>query len=269
MTFNISDFRIDPGSKVELDKFETKNVDESIKKDLVKEELKEIHDNMFDLQNRLYAEDKRGLLIILQATDAGGKDGTIRDVMHGFNPLGCKVVSFKVPNSTEAKHDFLWRVHHSVPMHGEIVIFNRSHYGDILAVSVHNLLPKKRWSKRYDHINDFERMLTDEGIAVLKFYLHISKDEQKKRLNKRISNPKKRWKFSQSDYEERKKWDENIDAYEKVLERCSTKWAPWYVVPADTKWYRNWVVGNIITSTLQEMDPEIPEMSEPMSEFLD
>ncbi|CAI8039211.1 Polyphosphate:AMP/ADP phosphotransferase [Geodia barretti] len=224
---------------------------------------------MFELQNKLFAEGKQALLIVLQAMDAGGKDGTIRDVMQGFNPQGCRVVSFKAPNSVEAKHDFLWRIHRVVPAGGEIVIFNRSHYGDILSVSVYNLLPEERWSKRYKHINNFEKMLRDESVRTLKFYLHISKDEQKRRLAKRVTNPQKHWKFSSRDYEERKNWDKNMEAYEQVLGRCSTPWAPWYVVPADDKWYRNWVVGKIITDTLKDMDPKIPDASDQIHEFLD
>ena len=268
MTYKESDFRIEPESKVDLDKISTKNGG-GVKKEEAKQELDQIHEELFELQNKLFAEGKQALLIVLQAMDAGGKDGTIRDVMHGFNPQGCRVVSFKAPNSVEAKHDFLWRIHRVVPAGGEIVIFNRSHYGDILSVSVYNLLPEERWSKRYRHINNFEKMLRDEGVRTLKFYLHISKDEQKRRLAKRVMDPQKHWKFNSRDYEERKNWDKNMKAYEQVLGRCSTTWAPWYVVPSDDKWYRNWVVGKTITNTLKDMDPRIPDASDQVQEFLD
>ncbi len=267
MTYKESDFRIEPESKVDLGKISTENGGE-LKKEEAKQELDQIHEELFELQNKLFAEGK-ALLIVLQAMDAGGKDGTIRDVMHGFNPQGCRVVSFKAPNSVEAKHDFLWRIHRVVPAGGEIVIFNRSHYGDILSVSVYNLLPEERWSKRYRHINNFEKMLRDEGVRTLKFYLHISKDEQKRRLAKRVMDPQKHWKFNSRDYEERKNWDKNMKAYEQVLGRCSTPWAPWYVVPSDDKWYRNWVVGKTITDTLKDMDPKIPDASDQVQEFLD
>lgn len=268
MTYKESDFRIEPDSNVDLGKISTKK-GEGVRKEEARKELNQIHEEMFELQNKLFAEGRQALLIVLQAMDAGGKDGTIRDVMHGFNPQGCRVVSFKAPNSIEARHDFLWRIHRVIPAGGEIGIFNRSHYGDILSVSVYNLLPEERWSKRYVHINNFEKMLRDEGVRTLKFYLHISKDEQRQRLAKRVTNPEKHWKFNSRDYEERKNWDKNMDAYEKVLGRCSTTWAPWYVVPADDKWYRNWVVGKIITDTLRDMDPKIPDASDHVHEFLD
>lgn len=268
MSYKESDFLIKPGTKVDLGRIST-TYDGSMKKKQANAELDVMHREMFKIQNRLFAEGRQAMLIVLQAMDTGGKDGTIRDVMHGFNPQGCRVVSFKTPNSAEIKHDFLWRIHQAVPARGEIVIFNRSHYGDILSVSVYNLLPEERWSKRYGHINDFERMLRDEGVRTLKLYLHISKDEQKRRLDERILNPQKHWKFSKNDYEERKNWDRNMEAYEQVLEGCSTEWAPWYVVPADVKWYRNWVVGKIITGILREMDPKFPDAPDGMREFLD
>ena len=267
LEYEETEFCIRPGSKVGLDGIDTAYGGEMTKKE-ARRELDKMHREMFKLQYRLFAEGRQALLIVLQAMDAGGKDGTIRDVMHGFNPQGCRVVSFKAPNPVEMRHDFLWRIHRVVPAGGEIAIFNRSHYGDILSVSVYNLLPKERWSKRYEHINDFERMLRDEGVRTLKFYLHISKDEQKKRLDRRVSNPQKHWKFSKNDYEERKNWDKNMAAYEQVLEKCSTPWAPWHVIPSDNKWYRNWAVGRVITDTLKEMDPKIPEAPEELNEFL-
>lgn len=227
-------------------------------KEQSKAELDRIRTKMSRLQYRLHAEQKQALLVVLQAMDAGGKDGTIRDVMRGFNPQGCKVIPFGVPNKTELSHDFLWRVHKAVPAKGEISIFNRSHYGDILVVRVHNLVPPRQWSKRYDHINDFERMLTDEGTRILKLYLHISKAEQKKRLDKRLDNPLKHWKVDEADFEERKHWNKYIRAYEQILQKCNTPTAPWYVIPSDKKWYRNWLVGQIILKTIEDMNPRMP-----------
>lgn len=268
MAFNESDFCVEPGTKVNLNKMDAGYGGDLTKKQ-AKKELDDIHLELFDLQTRLFAESKQALLIVLQAMDAGGKDGTIRDAMQGFNPQGCRVVSFRVPNSVEIRHDFLWRIHRVAPAHGEITIFNRSHYGDILAVGVHGLLPEERWKKRYEHINNFEKMLRDDGIRTIKFYLHISKDEQKRKLDKRVNNPLKHWKFSKADFEERKHWDRHMEAFEQVLERCSTQWAPWYVVPSDNKWYRNWVVGQIIAGALRDMNPQFPEPSKDLHEFLE
>ena len=254
----ISEFLVKPGSKVNLKKIDT-DYGVGLDKESSKIELERFHLKMSKLQYKLHAEKKQSLLIILQAMDAGGKDGTIRDVMHGFNPQGCKVTSFRSPNVEETSHDFLWRIHKSVPAKGEIGIFNRSHYGDVLIVRVHNMVPARQWSKRYEHINNFERMLTDEGVKILKFYLHISKEEQKKRLEKRLDDPMKHWKIDEADFEERKHWNKYMKAYQKVLEKCSTPWAPWHIIPADTKWYRNWLVAQIITKTIDKMNPKIPK----------
>ena len=222
-------------------------------------ELDKLHLKMSNLQYKLHAEKKQSLLIVLQAMDAGGKDGTIRDVMHGFNPQGCKVTSYRSPNSEEISHDFLWRIHKSIPPKGEIGIFNRSHYGDVLIVRVHNMVPTRQWSKRYEHINNFEKMLTDEGVKILKFYLHISKEEQKKRLEKRLNNPMKHWKIDEADFEERKHWNKYMKAYQDILEKCSTQWAPWHIIPSDKKWYRNWIIAQIITKNLENMNPKLPK----------
>ena len=254
----INRFVVKPGTKVNLKKFET-NYDGKLQKDQSKIDLDKLHLKMSKLQYKLHAEQKQALLIVLQAMDAGGKDGTIRDVMHGFNPQGCTVTPFRVPNDEELSHDFLWRIHNAIPAKGEIGIFNRSHYGDVLVVRIHNLVPPKQWSKRYEHINNFEKMLTDEGIRILKFFLHISKDEQKKRLDKRLSNPLKHWKVDEADFTERKFWNKYTIAYEQMLEKCSTPWSPWYIIPADKKWYRNWLVGHIITNTLEDMNPKMPK----------
>ncbi|WP_316504939.1 polyphosphate kinase 2 family protein [Nitrosopumilus sp.] len=257
MAQKLSEFLVKPDTKVDLKKIST-TYDRDLQKEQSKIELDKLHLKMSKLQYKLHAEKKQALLIILQAMDAGGKDGTIRDVMHGFNPQGCKVTSFRVPNTEEISHDFLWRIHKKVPAKGEIGIFNRSHYGDVLIVRVHNMVPVKQWSKRYGHINDFEKMLTHEGVRILKFYLHISKDEQKTRLEKRITDPTKHWKIDEADYEERKHWNKYMHSYEHVLEKCSTTWAPWYIIPSDRKWYRNWAVAQIITETLEMMKPRLP-----------
>ena len=254
----LSKFLIKPRSKVNLKKFNP-NYDGGLQKEQSKIELDELHLKMSKLQYKLHAEKKQALLIILQAMDAGGKDGTIRDVMHGFNPQGCKVKSFRSPHKVELDHDYLWRVHKEIPAKGEIGIFNRSHYGDVLIVRIHNMVPKNQWSKRFSQINDFEKMLTDEGVKILKFYLNISKKEQKERLEQRIINPTKHWKIDEADFEERKFWNKYMNAYEETLEKCSTTWAPWYVIPANKKWYRNLIVAKIITETMEEMNLKFPK----------
>jgi PPK2 family polyphosphate:nucleotide phosphotransferase len=199
--------------------------------------------------------------------DAGGKDGTIRHVMSGLNPQGCRVSSFKVPTEEELAHDYLWRIHRAVPGKGEIGIFNRSHYGDVLVVRVHNLVPKRVWSKRYDQINAFENILAENGVTIVKFFLHISKDEQKQRLQERLDDSSKHWKVSAADFEERKYWDDYTEAYEDVLSRCSTPWAPWYVIPANRKWFRNLAVAGILVSTLEDMDMRFPKSKLDLSKF--
>jgi PPK2 family polyphosphate:nucleotide phosphotransferase len=200
-----------------------------------------------ELQYDLYAENQRALLVVLQAMDAGGKDGTIRRIATGLNPQGCRVTSFKVPSAEEAGHDFLWRIHRAVPARGEIGIFNRSHYEDVLVVRVHDLAPKSVWSERYDQINAFERYLAETGTVILKIFLHISKEEQKRRFLERIDDPRKRWKFSPADLEKRKRWDDYQKAYEEALRRCATPSAPWFVA-----------VSQILVDTLEEMNPRLP-----------
>ena len=198
-------------------------------------------------------------MVVLQAMDTGGKDGVIRHVFDGVNPQGVKVASFKKPTPIELSHDYLWRVHQNTPGKGEIVIFNRSHYEDVLVVRVHNLVPPEVWQKRYDHINAFERMLTDEGTKIVKFFLHISKDEQKERLQARLDTPDKQWKFAIGDLKERALWGDYTQAYEVALSKTSTEWAPWYVVPANRKWYRNLVIGTVMVQTLQGFGMQYPE----------
>jgi PPK2 family polyphosphate:nucleotide phosphotransferase len=216
-------------------------------------------ERLFDLQYRLYAENRHSLWIVLQALDAGGKDGTIRHVMNGFNPLGCTVTSFKTPSAEELDHDFLWRIHKALPARGDVGIFNRSHYEDVLVVRVRELVPRAVWSKRYDLINAFEKSVAEEGTVILKFHLHISKDEQKQRLQERLDDPRKHWKFAPGDLETRTHWDAYQAAYEDALAKCSTAHAPWYVIPADRKWYRNLAVSQVIVERLEALDMRFPE----------
>ncbi len=211
-----------------------------------------------ELQYLLYAESKHAVLIVIQAMDAGGKDGTIRHVMSSLNPQGTTVTSFKVPTSEEIKHDFLWRIHKATPRMGEVAIFNRSHYEDVLVVRVHNLVQKAVWSKRYDQINDFEKLLAESRVKIFKFFLHISRDEQKKRMEKRLEDPTRQWKLSEADFAERDYWDDYVEAYEDALTRCSTPWAPWYVIPANRKWFRNLAISAILVESLEELDMKFP-----------
>jgi PPK2 family polyphosphate:nucleotide phosphotransferase len=211
------------------------------------------------LQERLYAERRQSLLVVLQAIDTGGKDGTIRHVFEGVNPQGCAVASFKVPSTEEADHDFLWRYHARAPARGMIQVFNRSHYEDVLVVRVKSLVPESVWRPRYDLINDFEHLLTLSGTTVLKFFLHISRDEQKRRLEARLADPKKHWKFDKADLAERARWDDYTEAFEDALNHCSTPRAPWHVVPANRKWFRNAAIARTIADTLEAMNPQFPE----------
>ena len=231
-------------------------------KDESKELLEELVDELSLLQNRLWAEGERSILLVLQGLDASGKDGTIRSVFTGVNPQGCHVVSFKAPSSNERAHDFLWRIHDKCPGRGRIGIFNRSHYEDVVTVRVRELAPKSVWSKRPRHINEFERMLTDEGTTLIKVYLHLSKEEQRERLQERVDNPEKRWKFRAGDLDDRALWDDYMEAFEETLTETSTKWAPWYVVPTDRNWVRNVAVASLLVETLRELDPKIPDPEE-------
>jgi PPK2 family polyphosphate:nucleotide phosphotransferase len=219
------------------------------------------------LQEQLYAEGKHKLLIILQAMDTGGKDGTIRSVFEGVNPQGVKVASFKTPTPLELSHDYLWRVHQHTPARGEIVIFNRSQYEDVLVVRVHELVPEEVWSKRYEQINAFEHMLTDEGTTVLKFYFHIDLQEQAKRFLARVEDPTKQWKFNPGDLAERERWADYMQAYKDMIKRTSTPWAPWYVIPANKKWYRNWLIAKIVIKTLKSLDMHYPAPSEDLEPY--
>ncbi|MFZ2419581.1 MAG: polyphosphate kinase 2 family protein [Anaerolineae bacterium] len=220
------------------------------------------------LQEALYAEHKQSLLIVLQAMDTGGKDGTIEHVCGAVNPQGVVVTPFKVPSAEELAHDFLWRVHKVTPARGMIAVFNRSHYEDVLVVRVHDLAPKEVWSQRYELINQFEKHLTANGVVILKFFLHISKAEQKERLLDRLNTPDKQWKFAVGDLKERGLWDQYQEAYEDALNKCTTAAAPWYVIPANRKWYRNYVVARIIRQTLEAMNPQFPQPAEDLSQVV-
>jgi PPK2 family polyphosphate:nucleotide phosphotransferase len=211
------------------------------------------------LQDRLYASREHKLLIVLQAMDTGGKDGTIRKVFQDADPQGLRVVSFKVPNEEEREHDYLWRVHKQAPRCGETVIFNRSHYEDVVAARIHRLVPARVWSRRFAHIKEFERMLSEEGVIIIKFFLHISKREQKARLQARLDDPNKRWKFNPDDLKDRKRWPAYMRAYGDAISKTSSAWAPWCIVPADHKWYRNLVVAAIVVDTLQGLHMRYPQ----------
>ncbi|MEI7989045.1 MAG: polyphosphate kinase 2 family protein [Chloroflexota bacterium] len=228
-------------------------------KTIAQKKLLKLNKELEALQELLYAEHKHKVLIVLQGMDTSGKDGTVRHVFEGVNPQGVRVASFKAPTIEELDHDYLWRIHQQIPAKGEIVIFNRSHYEDVLIVRVHNLAPHEIWKRRYEQISRFEHMLSEEGTIILKFYLHIDADEQKKRLQERLEDPTKHWKFSSSDLQERKLWDNYMDAYEDALIKTSSSWAPWYVVPANKKWYRNLVIASIIVDTLKNLNMKYPE----------
>jgi PPK2 family polyphosphate:nucleotide phosphotransferase len=252
-------FRVKPGQRVRLADYDPGATAGFKKDDTVKEHLEKNIARLADLQYRLHAENRRAVLVILQGMDTSGKDGTIRHVMSGLNPQGCRVTSFKVPSVAEASHDFLWRIHQAVPAYSEIGIFNRSHYEEVLVVRVHKLVPRAVWAARYGQINAFEEFLTVNHVTILKFFLHISKAEQTARLRARLEDPEKNWKSSEADFKERQYWPQYVKAYEDVLSRCSTKVAPWFVIPANKKWFRNLAVSQILVETLAAMDPQFPK----------
>ncbi len=256
---NYPRYRITPAETLRLSDINPDESEHYKKKKHVEEALQAQRDRIRDLQARLYAERKHSLLIVLQAMDTGGKDGTIRGVFQGVNPQGCQVWSFKAPGPEELEHDFLWRYHRRTPPRGMITIFNRSHYEDVLIVRVKNLMPEEIWRNRYEMINDFEHMLTLNNTTVLKFFLYISKDEQKRRLESRLEDPSKHWKFSSNDLKERVFWDDYMSAFEDAISNCSTAFAPWYVIPANKKWYRNLVIARTIADTLEAINPQFPE----------
>jgi PPK2 family polyphosphate:nucleotide phosphotransferase len=259
---------IEPGSPAELRKRKPDSRVGLPGKAEGKQELAKLIEELSVLHNRLYAEGRRSLLVILQGLDASGKDGTIRSVLTGVNPQGCRIVSFKEPTASELAHDYLWRVHLACPERGEIGIFNRSHYEDVVTARVRGLTSKAVWSRRPRHIRGFERLLVDEGTSVVKVFLHVSLEEQAKRLRERLANPEKRWKFRRSDLDDRARWDEFMQAYDDVIGATSTKWAPWYVVPADHNWVRNLVVARIVLEALRRIDPRLPEPEPGLSELV-
>lgn len=249
---------IKPGTKVNLKDYDPADTGKYQSSDEAREVLQQQLQELERLQYLFYAEAKWGLLVVLQGMDTSGKDGTIRHVMTAFSPLGVQVHAFKAPTEFEAAHDYLWRIHQKMPPKGAIHIFNRSHYEDVLVVRVRELAPRKVWQARYEQINNFEKMLTQNHIILLKFFLHISKKEQKERLESRLRDPTRNWKFSLKDVEERRYWSDYQRAYEDVLSRCSTEHAPWHLVPADKKWYRNLVVAETLVKTLRDLDMHFP-----------
>ncbi len=265
---SIKEFRVKPGAKVRLKNFDPARHWNPRDDPKLAKALAEDIGRMAELEVRLYAEHRRSLLIVLQGIDASGKDGTIKHVMSGLNPQSCRVHSFKKPVGEEAEHDFLWRIHRALPGKGEIGIFNRSHYEDVLVPRVHQLVPKEVWKQRYEQINHFEQEVAENGTEILKFFLHISKDEQRRRFQERLDDPSKHWKLSLPDFEERRLWGAYQKAFEDMLSRCSTPWAPWHVVPANHKWFRNYVVAGTIVGKLEEMDPQFPPVAIDVSKIV-
>jgi PPK2 family polyphosphate:nucleotide phosphotransferase len=258
--FDIDEYRVKPGTKLSLSKLDTRATPfwDPDDKDEARDKLLELNDRLEALQELLWAEHRHRVLVVLQAMDAGGKDGTIRRVLEGVNPSGVRVQSFKKPSSRELARDYLWRAHAAVPADGELVIFNRSHYEDVLVVRVMGLVDEERWAKRFRHIVEFEQMLADEGTTVIKLFLHISKEEQKERLQARLDEPDKNWKFDEGDLVPRARWDDYQSAFEEAISATSTDDAPWYVVPADRKWYRNLAVSEILIQTLENLEMSYP-----------
>lgn len=259
-------YRVKPGSKIRLKEWDPNN--RSMfggDKQAGKQYRKELVARLAQLQEMLYAGDQHKILVILQGMDTSGKDGAISQVFRDVDPQGVKIANFKAPTAEELDHDYLWRIHRHTPGKGEIVVFNRSHYEDVLVVRVHNLVPREVWSRRFDQINQFEKMLAEEGTTILKFYLNIDLDEQKKRLQSRLDDPTKIWKFRLGDLEERKLWPAYMRAYEEVLSRTSTSWAPWYIIPANQKWYRDILIATAILEALGALGPKYPEPEEDLS----
>ena len=279
MPLDIKEFSVMGEEKVHLKDFPTQGGDDLNKKKAINEKMPDNIRKMAALQEKLYAQNRHGLLIVLQAMDAAGKDGTIKHVMSGLNPQGTQVVSFKAPSSEELDHDYLWRISKALPRRGEIGIFNRSHYEDVIVTRVHdlikedklpqNLVNKNIWDTRYRQIKDWERYLGENGFHVIKIFLHVSKDEQRNRLAERILNKKKNWKFSMADINERRYWDRYQELYSEMITATSTKAAPWYIVPADNKWYTRYVVSQIVIRALHDIAPEFPEMSKEIKNQLD
>ena len=258
ITFDTTDFQVPFDQGFHLEQRPTRE-DGGFDKEDGKDAFQALSHRLVELQENLYAEQKRSLLVVMQAMDAGGKDSTLKAVFGPVDPAGCKVKSFKKPNDNELGHDYLWRIHQFTPKRGTIGVFNRSHYEDAVTVAVKNLAPKKIWSKRVGHINDFERMLTDEGTTIVKFFLHISKDYQKERLQRRLDRPDKHWKFNVADLEERARWEKYQDRYSEVMSQTSHDYSPWYVVPAERRWFRNLLVTKVLVDAMEQMDPKPPK----------
>jgi PPK2 family polyphosphate:nucleotide phosphotransferase len=261
------EFMVQPGKRVKLARFDANETLGYEKGPQCKKLVDKALARLDELQDTFYAENKRALLILLQGMDAAGKDGTIRHVMSGVNPQGCSVTAFKVPSHQEAQHDFLWRAHLAVPGRGQIGIFNRSYYEDVLVVRVHKLVPEEVWKTRFEQINNFEAMLAENNVTILKFFLHISKDEQKRRFAERLDDPAHQWKLSPADLAERKYWDDYVEAYEAALTKCNTEVAPWYIIPANHKWFRNLAVSRIIARTMEGFHSKYPKPSFDFSHY--
>ena len=260
-------FRVKPGSKVDLGKVDAGFKDKHESHEQALPQIEAYNQKLHDLQYLMYAEGKRSLLICLQGRDAAGKDGTINYVLSAMNPQGCLVTGFKVPSKEEAAHDFLWRYHKATPAKGQVAIFNRSHYEDVLVVRVHNLVPRQVWSKRYEHINNFEKLLYDNGTHILKFYLHIDAEEELERFKTRIDDPARHWKISDGDYAERPFWDAYSAAFEAALSKCSTKHAPWFIIPSNHKWFRNLAISRIVSEALESLNMKFPEPTVDINEI--
>ncbi len=254
----INDYRADPGDTISLKDFKTDDA-QGVDREHIEARTEENAIAIADLQHKLYADHNRSLLIVLQAMDAAGKDSTIRKVFARVNPQGVQVKSFKRPTPDELAHDFLWRVHLHTPRRGHIAIFNRSHYEDVLVARVDNLVPESQWSKRYQVINGFEQGLVNGGAEIIKIYLHLSKDRQREKLQDRLTDPEKNWKFEAGDIQTRAKWQDYMHAYEDAITKCNTEHAPWYIVPTDRKWYRVWAISEIVRTTLERMNPQYPQ----------
>jgi PPK2 family polyphosphate:nucleotide phosphotransferase len=248
-----------PHAQIKLDEFDPRHVFGEMAKEEAEQQTRENSAAIGDLAYRLYAEDRRAIVLMLQGMDTSGKDGTIRSVLADVSPFSCEVTAFKAPSSEELAHDFLWRVHKAVPRRGQVGVFNRSHYEDVLIVRVHNFVPEAEWRTRYDRINDFERIVAAGGVTWIKCYLHISKDEQKQRLEARLKDPNKRWKFNPDDLRERGYWDDYQRAAEDMLAKCNTQHAPWHIVPSDRKWHRNLIVSQLVRGVLEELNPQFPQ----------
>ena len=263
----MTSFRVPPGKKFKLDDIDPGDTGDFKDKLHAQAPIKKNLGALDELQEVLYAQGKHAVLVVLQALDAGGKDGAIDYLFSGLNPQGCQVTSFKLPTSHELARDYLWRYHMAVPPRGMIGIFNRSHYEAVLVERVKNIVPPAVWKKRFDHINQWEQMLVDEGTTILKFYLHISKDEQRRRLQSRLDDPHKNWKFEPGDLDTRRQWDDYQAAYQDVLTKCSTAHAPWHVIPSDKKWFRNWAISEIIVTELKKLDLEYPKPKVDVSKY--